>query len=695
MSRPSPPGRTQSPATVLPSSFSTELPADLALAWQDLESTASIVGAMRRAEDLARAAALDHDPLRTGRFLDEVIRDADSLGTIAALHAIGRVASDRADEVLVRTLHLGDPTTVGHTAWVLGGRVPHLGSIPALIDLVVSGGFDAMLAQRTLVQWSAWAPRPITDLILRRLGEVDDHLDVDRGDRLVDVLRAGGVARRPAIVPTATGPDDDQAVTVIQPFLHARLDGRGSQLGIGDAGGIASLLRSLGTELAQQHWIGEVVTVTRANPAHGPGGREPGQDALGPGHRVVRIPYGPDAEVSLTDAWIHRIAIERELMHLARRLPGPVVWHVRMADVGTLASTAVARALGHRVVFTVAPDPHAVIAARQADGRLSRAEFGPADASEHLWFRARMVERLAIFADQLVALPRPGLARDLRDLVGLESAHDLEHAIDPDDANATVGTAPGGTHRIRVIAEGVDVAALRRAEARTNDLASVDRVTSPVAEILAELPAGRRYLPWLLTVGRMHVLKGPHRLAEAWASSPDVNERFNLVIVGGDLEHPSPAEAEALRLVRRATTTAEGTVEGIVLAGHRPPDEVAELLVEAARHDGVYVAASDKEEFGLAAVEALGAGLVVVAPQRGGAGSYIESGANGVLVDTTSVPALAAAIRSAADLAGDEARRAAARRQVERDLSVTTMAEQLADLYRRLAGDRVLARSGA
>jgi len=78
-------------------------------------------------------------------------------------------------------------------------------------------------------------------------------------------------------------------------------------------------------------------------------------------------------------------------------------------------------------------------------------------------------------------------------------------------------------------------------------------------------------------------------------------------------------------------------------------------------------------------------------------GSYIDNGVNGVLVDTTSVSALVRGIRLAAARAGDLGRRAAARTQVERDLSVATMAERLAGVYGELAGvgTRDLVRSGS
>ena len=51
-----------------------------------------------------------------------------------------------------------------------------------------------------------------------------------------------------------------------------------------------------------------------------------------------------------------------------------------------------------------------------------------------------------------------------------------------------------------------------------------------------------------------------------------------------------------------------------------------------------------KEEFGLAIVEALAAGLPVTAPLAGGPATYVEPGRTGTLVDTTDTAALASAI---------------------------------------------------
>ena len=147
------------------------------------------------------------------------------------------------------------------------------------------------------------------------------------------------------------------------------------------------------------------------------------------------------------DAWQYRAHLEHEMTAIGRALGDRrVVWHLRMADVGTLAAAAVARRLGQPVVFTAAPDPHVVIDALEADGRLDRANFGAADVEHQYWFRARMVERLSAQVDHLALLPRPSLQRELVDLVGLD-AKDLQRRSD-------------------VVPEGVDVRAIDAAVER-------------------------------------------------------------------------------------------------------------------------------------------------------------------------------------------------------------------------------------
>jgi glycosyltransferase involved in cell wall biosynthesis len=596
---------------------------------------------MRLADDLRLVAAITADGEAAGPVaaaLIGAVSAADDVTAIAAVHALGAVSHPSVDEALVGLVVAGDEPFAGHAAWTLAARSASPLAFDALEALRRAGGFSAMLAERTLRSWG-------------RLDRLDDAAGFFEPSELIETDRC------------ATGSAHERGIVVIQPFLHARIDRAGSSLGVGDAGGIASLLRSLGTALGELDEIDEVVTVTRRHAGERAGER------LAAGHMVVRLDVGADGAMPWREAWVHRVAIERQMLALGRVLGHRrVVWHLRMADVGTLAAASAARRLGQPVVFTAAPDPHIVIDALQDDGRLDRDRFAIEDAAAQFWFRARMVERLAAQADRVVVLPRPTIQRELVDLVGLDAADVRD--------------------RVTVVPEGVDVTTIDEA---ITARAATPAVPQPVQAILDRLPPERRHLPWLLTVGRLHPSKGPQRVVEAVAGHATLADDVNVVIVGGSLNAPSADEQSTIERIRRAALGVDPAL--VTLTGNLPPREVADLMVHTAASGGVYVGAADKEEFGLAIVEAMAAGAVVVAPARGGPRSYVDDGDTGVLCDTLSVDALRDAIERALAMASDDQaaqRSDRVRATVRRELGIGSMASALAEVYRSATADRDL-----
>lgn len=104
---------------------------------------------------------------------------------------------------------------------------------------------------------------------------------------------------------------------------------------------------------------------------------------------------------------------------------------------------------------------------------------------------------------------------------------------------------------------------------------------------------------------------------------------------------------------------------------------------------GVYVCGSLKEEFGLALIEALAAGVVVVGPDAGGTATYVDDGATGFLVDTGSPRAIAAGMSQALDLARDPGaagRVQQARRLVRERYTIQAMARTLTAVYAGITG---------
>ena len=604
-------------------------PDEVSAAAADVVDEPRLTAALRRAEDLRWVASRSRQPRRDVLRLIAMFRDEDDLSAIAALHAVSAMEDPIADQFLLEIVEENEAPFAGHAAWALGARRSSPAATAALGELVSRGGFPAMLAERTLIEWSRRTPRAtVTDL------DLSDPPLADLRHRRSD------------------------GIVVVQPFLHARIDRAGTDLGVGDAGGIASLLRSLGTSLAGLPDIDHVITVTRRHLG------EARSEELAPGHRVERVEVGPDGAMPWREGWVHRTRIERQLLEIGHALAGRrVVWHLRMADVGTLAAAAVARRLGQPVVFTAAPDPHIVIDALQENGRLDRSKFGVEDAAAQYWFRARMVERLTAQSDRVVLLPRATIRQELVELVGVEP-RDLDH-------------------RATVVPEGVDLAEIERARHR---LAA--RGPSPaVRRVLDALPAPRRDLPWMLTVGRLHPSKGPQRIVEAVANDPELAGSVNVVVVGGDLRHPSPDEQSTIERIRLAARGSDPAL--VTLTGHLAPAAVSDLLAHLADHGGVYVSASDKEEFGLAIVEALAAGAVVVAPERGGPRTYIDDGDTGILCDTLSIDALRVSMVRALGLVDRPGRAERARGKARDELGIEQMAERLGDLYRDLLPARV------
>ncbi|MFI5840144.1 glycosyltransferase [Catenuloplanes sp. NPDC051500] len=679
----------------------------------EVRRSASMLDVLRDDHGLAFEAA--RSPARSVmRSLAEAVDGDDELAAVAAVHGIGAVIDDEADAVLSRLLSHPRRFLREHAAWMLQSRLPRLDAIDRLVRTVAGGGFSGMLAQRTLESWGGPAGDHIATELLRALAGTRDPqtrarlvetlglvpaesavqavrriaLDPDEspaartravaalgdwpGDpetvRALESLRTadgelGAVARLAAadLAPVAGrgSAGDTPGLRIAQLFLHADLDRELSRAGAGDNGGIATLLVRLGDKLAAQPGVERVLTISRGTPEHALAALSADER-----HVLAGVPM-PGPATNAADAWPARVAVRRGVRRLLRAHHIDAV-HLRMAEVGSLATAEVAAELGIPIVFTLAPDPHATIDALERTGGLRRDNFGQVDEREHYWFRARLVQRLAAEAGHVVLFPRPHLARDLETLIGIDIAD--------------------GTGRYSVVAEGIDLDVSRAAAAEPLDSSAMNELEA----LVEALPPRRHGLPLAMSVGRLHRVKGMATLVQAWARDPDLRERCNLLIVGGDLADPSLDEREQLELVAEVLREYPEASAGLIMPGHRPNDVVARWL--AAAHagrtsliaaGGVYVCASLKEEFGLALLEALAAGLVVVGPDAGGPATYIEHGVTGMLARAGDPAALADAFLGALDLAclPTPSRVERARARISDGLTVDAMAGSLAGIY--------------
>ncbi|MFT7598918.1 MAG: glycosyltransferase involved in cell wall biosynthesis [Acidimicrobiales bacterium] len=671
---------------------------------------------VRRSAQLACRAKRSEDP-------EQLVSDLVALaseGSIAALIAVESLAGIRdphADDALVGLLRNPEQIVRRHAAWRLGERQPTPDAYPALVDMLTLGGIDTMHAHRTMRRWSSTDSTSILRLVVAKLvtsrgaaerarlvdllgvieADTDDFLlivalDANEasavrnsaigalgersGDRIATALShlaasddvvgtaaALALTSEESVCPSTAKHDGSVRLRVAQLVLAEGLDGQLSLGGKGDTGGVASLLVSLGEALADVSDVGHVLTIGRgalSDVVAGPlsSSRSPqsyDMVAFGDEARPVQNP---------SEFWEHLPVIERSLRRVLRRAGPTDVLHLRMADAGTLAGAEVAATLGIPVCFSVAPDPHNVIDSLQRRGELDDESFVKLATDTHVWFRARMVERLTSDAEMLALFPRSRPIDFLEDITT---------------------TQPG--QRIATIAEGIDLRLLDHVRTMSSAPVGFSRSGDILDELAASIPAARRHLPLALSVGRLNPVKGMDRVVAAWTSDPRLQLTCNLVIVGGDLDMPSAIESTVLAEIDRAIPPADERRAGLVLLGGRPRLDVARLLTSVAvgrvgawSGGGVYVDGALKEEFGLAVLEALAAGLVVVAPSTGGPTTYVDHGDTGILVDPDGD--LAVAISDAFDLVDRPGRAARARSMVEEEYSIDTMAAKMVELYR-------------
>ncbi|MDS0134561.1 MULTISPECIES: glycosyltransferase [unclassified Amycolatopsis] len=489
----------------------------------------------------------------------------------------------------------------------------------------------------------------------RHSGAITRERDEDPYERaLAAVCRA-----TPADAPLWTVPPARrEGLVVAQSMLLGSFD----QPGAGASGGLTVLLRHLGTALPQHDGIARVVTLTPAG--HDDlAGRPALAEADGDGHVVLRIPVDAPTAPAQPELSRHRAA----LTFLARRLLRlsgchPDVVHVRYADDGSLAIADAATALGARTVFTLTADPHRSLAERH---RPASAE-SPASARFDL-HRVYAADRLVARADTLLGLPgRP-----------------------PGELPAYF-PALRGRPEPESLAEGIPVLPQVAAEdPRQQQLA--DSLFAP-DDRLPRLGPDARGLPIVLSVGRLHPVKQQDLLVEAWLTR-GLHRRTALVLVGGDPARPTEDETRVLERIlalHRAYPRAAGRLAVLAALGN---DDVrllehglTRLLPAPSPH--LYACPSRKEEFGIAVLEAMEAGLLVLGPRRGGLRHYIDHGHNGLLADTSGLDAfgddLSAFVRAAADdPARARAAAAAGRDTVRRRFGITQVAARFADVYRR------------
>ncbi len=162
-------------------------------------------------------------------------------------------------------------------------------------------------------------------------------------------------------------------------------------------------------------------------------------------------------------------------------------------------------------------------------------------------------------------------------------------------------------------------------------------------ELKKSISKERLDYPCIFSAARFDAKKNPAGLLKSYASSPLLREKFNILIVAGNVEDPLDSdnrnkfdENEKMIIDELVSEINHKNLQGNVAfsPGFDFLKEMPYVYRYAARNGWVFVNPALHEPFGLTIVEAMGSGLPVVATKHGGPSEILSDGKYGILADS-------------------------------------------------------------
>jgi glycosyltransferase involved in cell wall biosynthesis len=245
-------------------------------------------------------------------------------------------------------------------------------------------------------------------------------------------------------------------------------------------------------------------------------------------------------------------------------------------------------------------------------------------------------------------------------LLGKITHHHI--ALTPEEGNDYLNLGVAKSKNISVIHSGVDLNCFKRSATESNPKRNELGISAD------SLVVG--YVGWLIPI------KGVTYLVDAMAEVVQLHPNSLLVLVGKGDEKGE----EEIKLRERVASL--GLTDRVRFLGWRPDvDEIMPCF-------DIFVLPSLNEGMGRVLVEAMAAGLPIVATRVGGIPDLVKHGENGLLVPPANAGALERAI---SDLLSDKARRkrmGETGKKMCRPYSIEAMVEKIDDLYSRLVEER-------
>lgn len=441
-----------------------------------------------------------------------------------------------------------------------------------------------------------------------------------------------------------------QGITVLQSMFYGDFENSGK----GNNGGLAIFLKTLGNELSKSENIAKMITLTLATTWSA--------DHFlinhsSENHLVANVPVYINQEKATE--FLKKENILKRTIHrfLDRCELKPDVFHVRFLDNASKAIANLSKEQSKKLVVTLTPDPHRTMA--DQNGKL---EIGPFKEWLEKFNKVVIGDELIEMSDKIVGIGNYSVKKELERYF-------------PQLLTETHRT------KIQMISEGIQI-----------DLSFMNKDERLLTDAeLASLGLTKEFLeqPIILNVGRLNKLKAQDQLLKAWGNS-ELSDVYHLLIIGGDLNHPDTEEQQMINMIteylKENPSLKEKFLHLEALSNYQIRKLEKRIRSEQKNYPQLYLCSSKKEEFGIAILEALSQQFLVLAPKKGGVKSYIKSGANGFLIDTSNWQSIAdATIKKVFPLKNKkrifEKIQIAGEQTVKENFSMTTIAEDFLTLY--------------
>lgn len=398
-----------------------------------------------------------------------------------------------------------------------------------------------------------------------------------------------------------------EGLTILQSMFYGDFENSGK----GSNGGLSIFLKNLGKELSKSPEIARVITLAITNEWSAEQSiiRE-----YSHGHLLINIPLLIDrskpTEFLKKEYFIKR-TVQRFLKRLALK---PDIYHIRFLDNASKAIAQISEEQGKKLVVTLAPDPHR----NMTDQTGGFNHFTYQELLEKL-NKILVGDELVAKSDKIVGIGSRVVKEEL--LQYFPQLKEAEHQ-----------------NKIQMISEGIQT-----------DLSLIQQEGKVMTtEEFQAMGLTKAFLekPIILNVGRLNQLKAQDQLLKAWIHS-ELSADYNLLIVGGDLHHPNAEEKEIISIFEEQLAQHPQLKNRFLHLSALSNDKIRKLeqKIRAEQKDDpqIYLCSSKKEEFGIAILEALSQGFLVIGPKKGGVKSYLRDGENGFLIDTTNWQTIAEA----------------------------------------------------